>query len=179
VLSPRATARFPDPSTLRVFWPSRYRFRANRGRTVPRPPRSDWRDRSKLEDFVLQNVSVITVGPGLALPAYLGALLALKIQHKSIVILLSVPCPEGARHISPGQRPGCGIIRSLALKGRNISLWIQFLLTPIAKSLSLLCRTYSARIFFSLTRGVAGGRLCPGLICVAPSGLLIGFFHWL
>jgi hypothetical protein len=99
-----------------------------------------------------------------------GAALALKIQHKSIVIRLSVLCPEGARHISPGQRPGCGIIRSLALKGRNISLRIQFLLTPIAKSLSLLCRTYSARIFFSLTQGVAGGRLCPGLICVAPSG---------
>jgi hypothetical protein len=35
-----------------------------------RPPlserRSDWRDRSKLGDFVLQNVSVITVGAGLA-----------------------------------------------------------------------------------------------------------------
>jgi hypothetical protein len=102
-----------------------------------------------------------------------GATPRLKILYKSIVIRLSVPYPEGARHISPGQRPGCGIIRGLALKGRNISLCIQVLLTAIAKSLSLLCRTYSARMFFSQTQGVAGGRLCPGLICVAPSGLLI------
>jgi hypothetical protein len=42
----------------------------------------------------------------------------------------------------------------------------------------LLYRTYSAQAFFlRITQGAAGGRLCPGLICVVPSGLRIGLLY--
>jgi hypothetical protein len=48
---------------------------------------------------------------------------------------------------------------------------VNYGIAIITRGHCLLYRTYSAKTFFLLTQGAAGGPLCPGLICVVPSGL--------
>jgi len=70
--------------------------------------------------------------------------------------------PEGARHTSPGQRPGLGAHGCSALKGRDIR-------RPAA---GIWCGHLSRPFRAGLTHPHHPGR-CPGLVCDAPLGLNI------
>jgi hypothetical protein len=79
-----------------------------------------------------------------------------------------------AEPVPTGVALGLTVLMDSALKGRNISPKARSSrMAIISRGHCLLYRTYSAKAFFHLTQGAAGGRLCPGLICIVPSGLWI------